>query len=357
MTQTLTREQFRINPAILIELVFLLIGVGILLLYAQSKAVQTLALTFVSIVLEAIPFMAIGTIAGGIIEAFVSREAMVKILPKKSWLSVFIAAGLGVIFPVCECAVVPVVRRLARKGLPGSAAVAYLLGGPIVNPIVAASTALAYKGNYIIAAYRVFLGYLIAVTVGLVMGWVFGRQSMFIDDIDNEHSHHSCGCGCGHQHGHNHHEHNKPPSGLRVAFGKFKSAIRHGAQDFLGVGHYLIIGAFIAALAQTFISREFFFKVSDIPVVSSGLMMTLAVLLNLCSEADAFIAASFRSLLPLPSQMAFMLMGPTFDIKLLLMYQSLFKKQAIWGLVILIVGAVLGVVFGLEIIWAMETVQ
>ncbi len=356
MTKTLTRGQVKIKPTILIEAVFLLIAVGILFFNGQSKAVQTLALTFVSIVLEAIPFMAIGAMVGGIIEACVSREKMASILPKRKWQSVFIAAGLGIIFPVCECAVVPVVRRLARKGLPGSAAVAYLLGGPIVNPIVAASTSLAYKGDFVVTAYRLFYGYLIAVAVGLVMGWIFDRKALFIDDIDNEHEHQHGNCGCGQAHSHEHHEHNKP-TGLRFILGKCQSAIRHGAHDFLGVGHFLIMGAFIAALAQTFISRELFFKVADIPVVSSGLMMVLAVALNLCSEADAFIAASFRSLLTLPAQMAFMLMGPTFDIKLLLMYQSLFKKKATWALVVLIVGAVLGVVIGLEIAWELGRMQ
>ena len=80
--------------------------------------------------------MFVGSLAGGLIEAFVSRERMTSFLPEKGWLTVCIAAGAGIVFPVCECAVVPVVRRLIGKGLPLSAAIGYLLAGPIVNPIV-----------------------------------------------------------------------------------------------------------------------------------------------------------------------------------------------------------------------------
>ena len=121
---------------------------------SESGALNSLAIVFISIVLEAIPFMLIGSLVGGLIEAFVSRERMATFLPRKGWLTVCVAAGAGIVFPVCECAVVPVVRRLIGKGLPLSAAIAYLLGGPIVNPIVAASTTLAYAFDWRIVILR-----------------------------------------------------------------------------------------------------------------------------------------------------------------------------------------------------------
>lgn len=110
------------------------------ILAGDNPGVQAFALVFVSIVLEALPFMLIGSCVGGLIEVFVNRDKLTALLPRSPWAVTCMAAALGLVFPVCECAVVPVVRRLARKGLPLSAAVAYLLGGPIVNPIVGAST-------------------------------------------------------------------------------------------------------------------------------------------------------------------------------------------------------------------------
>jgi uncharacterized membrane protein YraQ (UPF0718 family) len=121
---------------------------------------------------------------------------------------------------------------------------------------------------------------------------------------------------------------------------KAAAAVRHAADDFLHVGHYLVMGAFVAALAQTYVSRSVFVSVAEAPSLSIGVLMLMAVALNLCSEADAFIAASFRWLTPWSAQLAFMLIGPMFDLKLLLMYQSIFKRRAIVVLATFILVAV-----------------
>jgi uncharacterized membrane protein YraQ (UPF0718 family) len=340
---------------------------------SESSSLNSLAIVFVSIVLEAIPFMFFGSLVGGIIEAFVSRERMTAFLPRKGWLTVCIAAGAGIVFPVCECAVVPVVRRLIGKGLPFSAAIAYLLGGPIVNPIVAVSTALAYVFDWRIVILRLGVGYGIAVVVGMLMGRFFvGSKAVKDNDAALENNALSCGC---HHHptGHSHCEGGSQtaqaypalakPEGTTMACGcshghrtsdswidKSWAAFAHAMDDFLAVGHYLVIGAFIAALAQTYIDRSSFLSLTAVPLLAVVLMMALAILLNLCSEADAFIAASFQGLMPMPAQMAFMLTGPMFDLKLLLMYQSVFKPRAIVVLATLILATVLAITVGLEML-------
>jgi uncharacterized membrane protein YraQ (UPF0718 family) len=334
---------------------------------------NSLAVIFVSIVLEAIPFMLVGSLVGGIIEVNISRERMATFLPQKGWLTVCVAAGAGIVFPVCECAVIPVVRRLIGKGLPSSAAIAYLLGGPIVNPIVAASTALAYVFDWRIVILRLGLGYSIAVVIGMLMGRFFsGSRAIKDNGAALENNTLSCGC----KHHPTGHSYNGAGSQTSQAFpvltkhartttasgcgrshttldswlDKSGAAFTHAMDDFLAVGHYLVIGAFIAALAQTYIDRSSFLSLTAMPVLSVVLMMALAVLLNLCSEADAFIAASFQGLMPMPAQMAFMLTGPMFDLKLLLMYQSVFKRRAIVVLATLILSGVLAIAVGLEMI-------
>lgn len=293
---------------------------------------------------------------------------MTAFLPSKGGLTVCIAAGAGIVFPVCECAVVPVVRRLIGKGLPFSAAIAYLLGGPIVNPVVAASTALAYGFDWRIVALRLAFGYGIAVALGVAMGRICNAAIPFKGDGNGIAKHtfrcgcgvrpsardHSCsscscngvaygenrnapsGCGCGHAHA----------TMLDDWLDKAGNAFRHAMDDFLAVGHYLVIGAFVAALAQTYIDRASFAALSGTPILSVTLMMPLAILLNLCSEADAFIAASFQGLMSVPAQMAFLLTGPMFDLKLLLMYQGLFRKNVIVVLALLVLGTVLTVSLG-----------
>jgi uncharacterized membrane protein YraQ (UPF0718 family) len=361
----------RISSIDYVPALFLALALLFLPKVSEPGSGNTLAIIFVSIVLEAIPFMLLGSLIGGAIEAFVSRERLATLLPRKGWLTVCVAAGAGAFFPVCECAVVPVVRRLVGKGLPTSAAIAYLLGGPVVNPIVAASTALAYAFDWSIVILRLALGYGIAVVIGLIMGRVFGGTRAIQEKIaavgENKSASHccdralssepgdggsakagdlfllgghaeSCACGCGHAHG----------SALDSWVDKAGSAFNHAMDDFLAVGHYLVIGAFVAALAQTYIHRSSFLDLSAIPILSVVLMMALAILLNLCSEADAFIAASFQGLVSVPAQLAFLLTGPMFDLKLLLMYQSLFRRRAIVVLTTLILAAVLITAAGLE---------
>ncbi len=335
-------------------------------LIRDDAGMRMFALVFVSIILEALPFMLIGSLVGGLIEVFVSREKFTSRLPRRPWAAVCMAAAIGLVFPVCECAIVPVVRRLVRKGLPLSAAVAYLLGGPIVNPIVGASTLLAYKFNWIVPAIRLTAGYAIAVIVGLVMGRFFSRRTAFLETHESHEAisklhekmdatkrvppqPHAHSCACGHAHAQGAHEaHGKLP-------GRIFAAIRHASDDFFAVAHYLVIGAAIAALAQTVVDRRLFLNCAALPLLPSFLMMLLAILLNLCSEADAFIAASFRGLLSLPAQMAFMLTGPMFDLKLLLMYRTLFHRRAIIVLAGLILFSVFMVTAILEMIWGRGT--
>ncbi|MFH0879054.1 MAG: permease, partial [Lentisphaerota bacterium] len=272
-----------------------LVALTIPLLARDNPGVQAFALVFVSIVLEALPFMLMGACVGGLIEVFVSREKLLALLPRRPWAVTCVAAALGLVFPVCECAIVPIVRRLARKGFPLSAAVAYLLGGPIVNPIVGASTLLAYKFDWAVVGIRLAAGYIIAVIVGLLMARVFKNSAALLEAPSPQ-----TRCACGHAHGHDHHE-----AAFRLP-GRLLAAVRHASNDFFAVAHYLVIGAAIAALAQTLVDRQLFLSFASVPLLPSLSMMARAILLNLCSEADAFIAASFRTLLPLPAQMAFL---------------------------------------------------
>jgi uncharacterized membrane protein YraQ (UPF0718 family) len=332
---------------------FLVVAILFLPVDANSTALNSLAIVFFSIVLEAIPFMLMGSLVGGMIEAFLSRERMTALLPKRGWQTVCVAAAAGILFPVCECAVVPVVRRLVGKGFPFAAAIGYLLGGPIVNPVVAASTALAYAFDWRMVALRLVGGYFLAVVIGLVMGRLFENTpallTLGVDPVSSPfnctHDSHVPACGCCSPHA---------ASPLVDWMDKAGAAFMHAKNDFLAVGHYLVIGAFIAALAQTYVERSLFMGLADIPAVSVLLMMSLAILLNLCSEADAFIAASFQGMMPVSAQLAFLLTGPMLDLKLLLMYRSVFTKRAIVALAGLVAGMVFLFSMGYETLIGMR---
>lgn len=286
-----------------------------------ADLINDVSINFLAIILEALPFMLIGSLAGGIIEVFVPITWMDRIFGQRRLLAVFLAGGMGILFPVCECAIVPVVRRLLGKGIPFGAAITFLLAGPIVNVIVASSTAIAYRFNWVFVATRLGLGYMIAVVIGLIMGKLFNHHTGLAPNRAIQNA-----CSCGHDHGIDN------PS----LFIRLHHSLEHASDDFFNVGRYLIIGSFIAALMRSTVGMSTFLGLAESPWITILLMMVMAVLLNLCSEADAFIAASFRGLLPGSAQMAFMVLGPMLDIKLILMYFSVFRKRTIITLIVLI---------------------
>jgi uncharacterized protein len=77
---------------------------------------------------------------------------------------------------------------------------------------------------------------------------------------------------------------------------------------------------------QTAVPQSVFTGVLTSPLVGSLLLMTLAFILSLCSEADAFVAVSFIQF-PLGPQLAFLVFGPILDIKLALLYGATFGRM------------------------------
>ncbi|MBW1896853.1 MAG: permease, partial [Deltaproteobacteria bacterium] len=273
---------------------------------------------------------------GGFIEEFVPREKLALILPEGKLRTVFIAAGMGIVFPVCECAIIPVVRRLLKKGVPFSAAVAFMLGVPIFNPVVFASTFVAYRFDWTVPITRISIGYGIAVVLGALTGFLFKGKDPLLKEAPAPN--HTCEPSCPSDHFHGGRRHSR-----------LIGALVHAGDDFVDVARFLVIGAFVASLIQSAVDRSTLVVFVDHPLMSLIPMMVLAIVLNLCSEADAFVAASFRFVIPLEGQMAFMVLGPMLDIKLIFMYLGVFRKSVIVVLGSLILIAVLIVMAALSI--------
>jgi hypothetical protein len=203
---------------------------------------------------------------------------------------------------------------------------------------VATSTAVAYFYDWRMVLLRLGLGYLVAVSVGWIMTKVVPENERLSHSMtENDASHnsteaclHTC---CSHA------DHSESESKTSPGFFKrLVKAMRHAAHDFVEVGCFLVVGAFFAAVIQTLLDRQAVIEVMSGRGVSILLMMVLAIALNLCSEADAFVAASFRSSVPLYGQMGFLVLGPMFDIKLFLMYFSVFSRKTAIYLAILTCG-------------------
>ena len=134
---------------------------------ALPNSVQTWITIFLAIFIEAAPFLLLGSLVSGLIEAFLDRERLTERLPGNPFAASLIGTLMGLAIPVCECGVIPVTRRLFRKGLPPSTGVAFVLAAPIINPIVLAATWAAF-GSSVVFWARSGMALVISGSIGLL---------------------------------------------------------------------------------------------------------------------------------------------------------------------------------------------
>jgi uncharacterized membrane protein YraQ (UPF0718 family) len=288
------------------------------------STVQNFSTIFISIILEAMPFILLGAFVSALIQVFVSEQLIEKIIPKNRFMAFFGAALIGIIFPVCECAIVPISRRLMKKGVPIGVAVTFMLAVPIVNPITLLSTYYAFYDKPSIVILRGGLGMLIAIIVGYLVDYVGNGKSMPIKQ-NNYESDSACYCGCDNQGALNHNH------------SKVRSVLEHTNKELLDISKYLIFGAILSAVFQTTVSKGYFASIGQDMYYSIFAMMTFAFILSICSEADAFIARTFLGQFTIGSVVAFLLLGPMIDIKNTIMLIGNFKLKLVIELIIYIV--------------------
>jgi uncharacterized membrane protein YraQ (UPF0718 family) len=289
---------------------------------------RSLLIVFGSLLIEAMPFVAIGAMVSALIEVFVPASSFAKIgsLPRAAQLPV--AAFAGMAFPVCECGSVPVARRLARKGLSPAAAVTFMLAAPIVNPVVIASTYVAYRGRdtqMLMVGGRLALGLIVAMCVGWVVGTIAPKDLLRGSSTQAE---------------------EEEEAGESRAHRFFS----HLSGDLLFMARFLILGALIAATIQTFVPASVADRVANLPVLSLLAMMFLAYILSLCSESDAFVAASFTAFGP-SAQLAFLVFGPMVDTKLTALYVGTYNRGFFRTVLIVVTAVTLVGCLWIEVLW------
>jgi uncharacterized membrane protein YraQ (UPF0718 family) len=278
---------------------------------------------FLSIFYEALPFIVLGAVIAGFLEELVPQQLIARFLPRRRSLAIALGALLGLVFPMCECGIIPVMRRLLRKGLPLSCCIAYMLAGPIINVVVILSTYVAFKSHVNgmgVVVLRVVMGFFVAVGTGLVVERVYRRYgNQLLRPLAIPHPEKDEPDAAA-----------RPRPTLRQRLGNISATALH---DFADITVFLIIGALLAAGVRQVLTQDQIGTLSDqYPVVAILAMMGLAIVLCLCSEADAFVAASFTTLAP-SAKLAFLVLGPMFDIKLYLLYTRVFRRRLIWTII------------------------
>jgi hypothetical protein len=273
-----------------------------------------------AIFLEASPFLLLGAILSAIVEVMVPADVLTRNWPRNMALQIVSGIGAGFLLPTCECGVVPVVRRLIAKGMPPASAISYLLAAPVVNPLVLVSTYIAFRGEWDMVIARVALVAIPAVILGVFLGQYRARDLLKEEKTAEPglhnpfpmHDEHASGCACC--------DDPDAPAFIRI--------LQHTVGEFLGMGKFLILGAAAAAFFKTAVPQELVTAMADNIFSSVGGMMILAILLSICSEADAFVASSFV-MFPRVAQLAFIAIGPMVDIKLILMFSAVFKRRIV----------------------------
>jgi len=326
----------------------------------DSGVINDFSTIFLSIIFEGIPFILIGALVSSIIQIFVSEEAIAKIIPKNKFVGVLIASLVGLVFPVCECAIVPITRRLIKKGVPLSIAITFMLSVPIMNPVVLLSTHYAFMGMSYMVIARAMFGMIGAITIGMLIGMLHkdspfkrekvkkpkgilgkaaynpGQNTVHIHKnanvIKHNHIHVDKGngnCSCGHAHNHSN-SNNKIVRNI-------EEIISHTSAELYDIGRFFIMGVFLSTCMQVFIPKAFILSIGGGVLSSIIVMMVLAFVLSICSETDAFIARSFLGQFTTGSILGFLILGPMLDIKNTIMLCGSFKLNFVVKLIFLII--------------------
>lgn len=286
-----------------------------------------------AVVWEAFPFVVLGALVAGILEEFVPQQWITRIMPKNKLLGIGMGCLLGLLFPMCECGIVPVMRRLLRKGVPLGTCVAYMLAGPIINPIVIISTWMAFK-NYetegrAIIFLRIGLGFVVAFLTAIAVQVQFAKRGYSLlrplaippsekptPDEKEQGQVHPAEYRAG----------ESRPLGRRIA-----NVAETSLHDFIDIMVFLALGSCLAGIARAWLvpnDAQMASLSTNYPAAAILVMMFTAIIMCLCSEADAFVAASFTKL-HMSAKVAFLVIGPMFDLKLLLMFTRVFRKRVI----------------------------
>ncbi|WP_341978293.1 permease [Microbacterium sp. LTA6] len=283
----------------------------------------TLAL---SVLIEALPFVILGVILSIVVQVWLPADVIHRWLPKRAWARRAVLSLLGMLIPVCECGNVPFARGLMMRGLAPAEALTFLIAAPIVNPIVILTTHAAFGWDGGILVARLVGGYLIA----NLIGWLYSRHpspnalltERFVDTCDRVT-----------------HEHGTP---VRRSLTQFLVELR-------AVMPALVIGSALAGAVQVLIPQDVLIAIGSNPVLSIVAMMVLAMTVAICSNVDAFFALSFLSTFSSGAIIAFLLVGPLVDIKMLAIMRTTFTTRTLAGIVGVVVLAAFAIGIGVNV--------
>lgn len=326
------------------RLFFAIVVAAILTLLYRSfvvlTAFQTFAVTVVSLVLEAVPFLLLGAIAAAVVREFAPADALRRISHRLGPYGIPVAALSGIVAPVCECAIVPTVAGLRARGLSTAYAITLIVSVPILNPIVLVSTLAAFPGRPRLVAGRFIGGYLVAMIVGYAFYLRSRRQGKNGAAVTEKTGRFDAPTAV-------------PTTDVQRVQTSWRdrlpATIAHALAEFMEIFGYFLAGATASALVQIIVPPEVYGRIGTTPGLAVLLMITAAYLLSVCSEADAFIGKAFLPLVGGAGVIAFLIFGPMLDLKNTVMLRRTFSMQEVALLALILLVAVSAVVAGMTV--------
>jgi hypothetical protein len=327
---------------------------------------------FLSLLVEAIPFLLLGVLFSGLLLGFVDERKLVSRIPRNPLLGALMGSSIGFLFPVCECGNVPVARRLLMQGVPAPAAIGFLLAAPTINPVVIWATWTAFRDQPEIVVLRVVF----SLSIATIIGWVFSAQKdlrpllqpsvaraiplpkpeFSEKDLVQANTQLLLQSGTfmlGQPGGAVPIESLLQDDWKRLNTGKTEKTSKRSSlfhrvskerlglvldtmvQELRELGGVLVIGSAIAAIIQVGAPRELILNLGQGPVSSILAMLLLGAVVSICSTVDAFFALSFASTFTSGSLLAFLVFGPIIDLKGIGLMLSIFKGRAVVYLMVL----------------------
>ena len=251
------------------------------------------------LIIEAVPFLLLGTIGSTVIRYFVPQSVLLKLLGDHSWKSYGAAMVSGLALPVCDCAIIPLFKALTDRGVPLSVALLFMLASPIINPITILSTWYAFPDNPMISVWRIVLGLGVALLVALSFRFIPPSTSMMKAKTAQNLSYEEIV--------------------LEASKSKHITKRRlliHMEKEFSQLLFYFSIAACVLSVVQVFGKPWLINAGITLPDVwAIPILLVLAFFFSICSTSDAIIGKSLSTLFPMSSVMGFLILGPILDIK------------------------------------------
>ena len=300
------------------------------MLAPSLEKVSTAWAIFQGLLLEAIPFLLLGVAIAGLARWLVPQTAWIQRLPRNPLLAPITGALMGFALPACECGNVPVARRLLASGAPMGTAFGFLFAAPVLNPIVIASTWAAFPDQPWLLVARPLGAFVIAVLLSLLL--VQLPETQLLEHAllsERRMSQPLSNVGLLERSGGLVGDPIQEFSPTQSTSLRASDVLEQSSREFLDLLALLVLGCLIAALVQTWLPRSWLLAVGGAPTGSILALMLLAVVVSVCSSVDAFLALGFAAQVTPGALLAFLLLGPVVDLKLVGLFTVLMRPRAI----------------------------